>query len=168
MSVASTLSLPWCITIKMATSLYTWGFPGGASGKEPSGNAGDARDVGSILGSGRSPGGEHGNSSVPAWVIPWTGEPGGLWSIGSQIDTTEVTQHAHTFLISVLLEEWPTLQCQATDCYQSMMRFRVKADRELCSKLCGSLVGRGIWRRMDMCICMPEPLCCTWNHHIVN
>ena len=45
----------------MATSLYTWGFPGGASGKEPSGNAGDTRDVGSILGSGRSPGGEHGN-----------------------------------------------------------------------------------------------------------
>ena len=133
MSVAFTLSLPWCITIKMATSLYTWGFPGGASGKEPSGNAGDTRDVGSILGSGRSPGGEHGNSSVPAWVIPWTGEPGGLWSIGLQIDTTEVTQHAHTFLISVLLEEWPTLQCQATDCYQSMMRFRVKADRELCS-----------------------------------
>ena len=45
---------------KYATILYTWGFPGGASGEEPSGNAGDARDVGSILGSGRSPGGEHG------------------------------------------------------------------------------------------------------------
>ena len=41
-----------------------WGWlchlPGGASGKEPA-SAGDLRDVGSIPGSGRSSGGEHGN-----------------------------------------------------------------------------------------------------------
>ena len=41
-----------------------WGWlchlPGGTSGKEPA-SAGDLRDVGSIPGSGRSPGGEHGN-----------------------------------------------------------------------------------------------------------
>ena len=36
-------------------------FPGGARGKEPSINAGGLRDVGSIPGSGRSPGGEHSN-----------------------------------------------------------------------------------------------------------
>ena len=36
--------------------------PGGASGKEPTSNAGDIRDVGSVSGSGRSPGEEHGNS----------------------------------------------------------------------------------------------------------
>ena len=35
--------------------------PGGASGKEPTCNAGDVRDVGSISGLGRSPGEEHGN-----------------------------------------------------------------------------------------------------------
>ena len=35
-----------------------WGFPGGASDKEPTG---DGRDLGSIPGSGRSPGGGHGN-----------------------------------------------------------------------------------------------------------
>ena len=35
------------------------GFPGGASGKEP--KAGDIRDMGSIPGSRRSPGGWHGN-----------------------------------------------------------------------------------------------------------
>ena len=23
--------------------------------------------------------------SIPAWKIPWTEEPGGLWSMGSQI-----------------------------------------------------------------------------------
>ena len=36
-------------------------FPGGTSGKEPASNAGDEREVGSIPGSGRSPGGGHGN-----------------------------------------------------------------------------------------------------------
>ena len=37
------------------------GFPGGASGKEPV-NVEDIRDAGSIPGSGRPPGGGHGNS----------------------------------------------------------------------------------------------------------
>ena len=31
---------------------------------------------------------------------------------------------------------------------------------ELCSVLCGSLDGRGVWGRMDTCICMAESLCC--------
>ena len=48
-------------------------------------NAGDVRDVGLIPGSGRSPGGGHGNnSSILAWRIPWTEEPGRLQSIGSE------------------------------------------------------------------------------------
>ena len=37
------------------------GFPGGASGKEPSANAGDVKDAGSFPGSGRFPGEGHGN-----------------------------------------------------------------------------------------------------------
>ena len=37
------------------------GFPGGSVGKELACNAGDAGDLGSILGSGRSPGGGHSN-----------------------------------------------------------------------------------------------------------
>ena len=48
-------------------------------------HAGDASDGGSIPGSGRSP--EEGmatHSSILAWRIPWTEEPGGLQSIGSQ------------------------------------------------------------------------------------
>ena len=36
------------------------------------------------------------HSSVLAWRIPWTEEPGGLQSIESKTDTTEATQHAHT------------------------------------------------------------------------
>ena len=27
--------------------------------------------------------------------------------------------------------------------------------------LCGSLDGRGVWGRMDTCICMAESLCCS-------
>jgi len=42
-------------------------------------SAGDVKDVGSIPGSGRCPGGGHGNPlSILAWGIPWTEEPGGL------------------------------------------------------------------------------------------
>ena len=53
-------------------------------------NVGDERDVGSMPGSGRSPGGGNGNplqycSSILAWKIPRTEEPGGLQSMGSQI-----------------------------------------------------------------------------------
>ena len=48
-------------------------------------NAGYGRDMGLIPGSGRSPGRGHGNpSSILAWRIPWTEEPGGLQSMGSQ------------------------------------------------------------------------------------
>ena len=37
------------------------------------------------------------HSSILAWRILWTEEPGGLQSIGSQrVNTTEATWHAHT------------------------------------------------------------------------
>ena len=53
--------------------------------KNPHANAGDVRNVGSIPGSGRSPGGGQATySSILAWRIPWTEEPGGLQSMGSQ------------------------------------------------------------------------------------
>ena len=35
------------------------------------------------------------HSSILAWRIPWTEEPGGLQSC-KESDTTEATQHAHT------------------------------------------------------------------------
>ena len=61
------------------------GFPGGASGKEPAANAGDIRDMVLIPGSGGPPGGGHGDPlQYSCWRIPWTGEPDGLQSIGSQ------------------------------------------------------------------------------------
>ena len=37
------------------------------------------------------------HSSMLAWRIPWTEEPGGLPPRSpKELDTTEVTQHAHT------------------------------------------------------------------------
>ena len=42
-------------------SLEGWDFPSGSVVKNPSANAGDRGDAGSIPGLGRSPGGEHGN-----------------------------------------------------------------------------------------------------------
>ena len=51
----------------------------------PPANARDIRDMGSIPGSGRSPGGGVAtHSNMLAWRIPWTEEPGRLQSIGSQ------------------------------------------------------------------------------------
>ena len=58
------------------------GFPGGSDGKASACNAGD---LGSIPGSGRSPGEENSNPlQYSVWEIPWTEEPGGLQSAGSQ------------------------------------------------------------------------------------
>ena len=53
--------------------------------KNPSASAGDAGDMGSIPGLGRSPEGGSGNPlRILAWRIPRTEEPGRLQSIGSQ------------------------------------------------------------------------------------
>ena len=77
------------------TTLIILGFPGGTSGKEPTYRSRrDVRDVGSIPGSGRSPGDllvaswylvvlvTH--SSILAWRISWTEEPSRLWFIEPQ------------------------------------------------------------------------------------
>ena len=59
------------------------GLPGGSDGKESACNAGD---LGLMTGLGRSLGGGHGNS-IPLFLpgeSPWTEEPGGLQSMGSQ------------------------------------------------------------------------------------
>ena len=53
--------------------------------KNPPTNAGDLRDTGSIPRLRRHPvEGMATHSSILAWRIPWTGEPGGLQFLGSQ------------------------------------------------------------------------------------
>ena len=56
-----------------------WGIPGGAVVKNPPANAGDARNIGSVPGSGRTLGeGNSTHSSILAWEISWTEEADGL------------------------------------------------------------------------------------------
>ena len=52
--------------------------------KNMTANARDSEDLRSVLGWGRSIGGGDDSPFQYAWRIPWTEEPGGLWSIGSQ------------------------------------------------------------------------------------
>ena len=63
------------------------GFPSHSQAKNQPANAGD---VGSVLGSGRSPGEGNGNPlQYSCWEIPWTEKPGGLQSMGhKESDTT--------------------------------------------------------------------------------
>ena len=61
-------------------------LPGGSVVKNSPANE---RDVGSIPRSGRPPREGNGNhSSISVWEIPWTEEPGGLQSMGSQVSDT--------------------------------------------------------------------------------
>ena len=61
------------------------GFPSGSVVKNLPVSAGDAGDACSIPWLGRSPQKEMATrSSILAWEIPWTEEPGGLPSMGSQ------------------------------------------------------------------------------------
>ena len=68
------------------------GFPGGAVGKESACSAGDTGDMGSIPGSERSlEGCMATHSSILAWRILWTEEPGGAQGpqVLKESDTTE-------------------------------------------------------------------------------
>ena len=54
--------------------------------KNPPANAGDVRDMGLMPGSGWEDPQEEEmatHSSILAWTVPWTEEPGRLWSTGS-------------------------------------------------------------------------------------
>ena len=65
--------------------MHTCGLSWWLSGKESTCNAGVAGDAGSIPGSGGSPGGGMAtHSSILAWRIPRTEEPGGLQAMISQ------------------------------------------------------------------------------------
>ena len=77
------------------------GFPGGSVVKETAYNAGDARGMVQSLGWEDSL--EEGmatHTSILAWRIPWTEEPGRRQSTGcKESDTTEATEHStlHTY-----------------------------------------------------------------------
>ena len=88
-----------CIHLLIYIYIYI-GLPWWLTGKESTCSAGDARDAGSILGLGRSPGGGHGNPvqysclknpmDRGAWWVTVHGVP--------ESGMTEVTEHAHTYM----------------------------------------------------------------------
>ena len=97
-------------------------FPHGSVVKNPPACAGD---MGMISGLGSSPGGGNGNplhysclenpmqSCIFAWEIPWTEEPGRLWSMGLQSqkglsDWITTTRKVHNGFIRVTLTSSPT------------------------------------------------------------
>ena len=63
--------------------------------KNPYANAGDVRDLGLIPGSGRSPGGGHGNPLQYSSLENPNGQR------CKEVDTTEVDYHAHTHIHTV-------------------------------------------------------------------
>ena len=77
------------------------GFLGGSDSKE---SAYNAKDLGLIPTSGRSPREGNGNPliivawSILAWRTPWTGEPGRLQSMGSQRVGHDIATNIHTHL----------------------------------------------------------------------
>ena len=81
--------------------IYFWGgFLHGSDGKEYSCNAGEP---GSIPGSKRSlEKGKATHSSILAWIIPWTEEPGKLQSTGSQRARQNwATKHTHVAMLDL-------------------------------------------------------------------
>ena len=81
-------------------SLSFLGFPGGSDGKEPTCNAG-----GPVWPLGWEDPLEKGmatHSSILAWRVPWTEEPGGLQSIGLQRAGHDWVTHTFTFLLFFL------------------------------------------------------------------
>ena len=67
---------------KMLSGIFLKGFPGGSTVKNLPANA---RDSSLFPGLGKSLGEGNGNPlHILAWEIPWTEEPGGLQSVGSQ------------------------------------------------------------------------------------
>ena len=94
----------FCIKVRYAQGalvLFPLGFLAGTVVRNPPAKAGDE---GSIPGSGRSPEEEMAaQSSIRAWEIPWTEEPGGLQPMGSQrvgYNLATKPQHGHEYIKS--------------------------------------------------------------------
>ena len=77
--------LPYDTVLVHAPLTYVEDFPGSTVVNNPAAGAGGARDVGLVPGRGDAVEKEMAtHSSILAWKVPWTEEPGGLQSVGSQ------------------------------------------------------------------------------------
>ena len=74
---------------------HAWGFPGSTSGKEP--DVGDTSNIGLIPGSGRRPGGGHGNPLQYSYLEnPMDREAWRAAIRGSTESRTRLSDSAHT------------------------------------------------------------------------
>ena len=74
-------SICWWNLTFLRDLLVILGFPGSSSGKEPTGQCRTQTQVQSLGGEDPLEEGMATHSSILAWKIPWTEEPGGLQSI---------------------------------------------------------------------------------------
>ena len=92
-------------------------LPRWLSDKDLPANAGDEGEMGSVLGQEDSLEEEMAtHSSIPAWRIPWTEEPGGLQSRGSQSWTQ----------LSIQDTEYNSLCCIECPCYLFILHIVVQ------------------------------------------
>ena len=116
-------------------------------------------DPGLIPGSGRSPVGEQKPTPVSlpgklhgqrnrAGYSPWDHKQSDMnerltlsfhFGMGKRDSYGVWNGHVHTAIFKMDNQQGPTAW-----------------HRGLCSMLCGSLAGKGVWRRLDTCICMAE------------
>ena len=89
-----------------------WGFPGGSDGKESACNAGDLDLIPAFR---RPPGeGMATHSSILAWRMPWTEEPGRLQAIGLQrVRYDWVTCTSLHFTVILIQKDKCTQMCVA-------------------------------------------------------
>ena len=93
------IKVHFCCTLNELGQIYNdiWASQAVLVVKNLPANAGDIRDAGSIPGSWRSPGGGMStHSSILAWRISWTEDPGGLQSVVSQRDGHNWSNWART------------------------------------------------------------------------
>ena len=87
--------------ISLCLNIYILDFSGGSLGKNPPASVGDPRDVGLIPGSGRSPGGGHGNLLQYSCLENAT--DGGTWQAAvhsvAESDKTEAIEHSTNIYI---------------------------------------------------------------------
>ena len=109
--------------IKFPLMFISTGFPGGSVIKNPPADAGDARDIGLIPESGRSPGKEIAiHSSILAWKIPFSRDLVGysLWSCQESDMTEELSRSVSTLYLypicAVSVENANTLLLSTIPC----------------------------------------------------
>ena len=84
---------------KLKCFLVPKGFPDGSEGKESICNAGDPGELGSIPGSGRSPGGGHGNTQQYSYLKSPV-DRGTWWATVQRVTESDRTEQLTTYPVT--------------------------------------------------------------------